>query len=432
MKKFIAMMLVLALALGLCACGGEDKYAKYDYIDEMLYNGDYEGAVQAIYDLYQQEQNNGGDVGGDAGNETTEPARPTDEERELLWEYRDIVNNLNSYVTYGSISVYVDDAWVDGFRALAYYYGRLQELDVVDKWVGTQYFEDNFSGYSDINWDRQAVLDSFTIVPDMKLYQSQTKEDNMGNVSTNTRTPWDYDENGVLIRVSSPGEYYVDRISHWSNNSDACYKEYDESGRLVKETYGASTVYALVTYTYDDAGHLTNQHTKTNNGEQDFAYTCDDQGRVVLISWEGNETNKYTIEYTYDAVGHLLREEYTFYYYSSFYEAWTVSSKKIMEYVYGADGILNSGSYSEQSWNFDGDYINGKWQVTGEYITQEKVNQYSYTCDGQGRVISVTVIPGNTVRVSGDNAGEILETPNYTSATIETVYGDYYIYNPGN
>ncbi|MGN0999467.1 MAG: hypothetical protein ACI4PO_07940 [Faecousia sp.] len=436
LKKTIAILLLLAMALSLCACGAnENKYAKYDYINEMLERGDFDGAMMAIDDLRQQAQggsennsNNGG------GEDTLPPSEPTQEEWNRLWEYYNILRNLNSYLEGSSISVYDQetDTSYSGSGALEYYYNRLSGMETIDKWVGTEYISpDRFS--EEINWDRKAVLEGFVIVKDVKLSENWSKTDNMGNVSTNNHTPWTYDENGVLIRQGS--EYYVDRITY-SNYNDGFQPEYDDSGRLIQKKYGSGdTVNALETFTYDAAGCLTNIHIKDNNGEHDYACTCDGQGRLTQIAWSEGYSD-FTITYTYDAAGHLVKEEKTLYNYYDYYKKTGkfINTTWTFEYVYDGNN-LTTGTYTYRGWGRDIELNAGESVISDNYPYSEQQNRYDYTCDDAGRVIVCSVTPGNKVYIRelyGHEVGDILNTPDYANATIETVYGDYYIYSPKN
>ena len=430
------MILVLVMVLGLCACG-ENKYAKYDYINEMLERGDYEGAMMAIVDLRQQAQGGNENNGNNGGGEDTQPpSEPTQEEQDMLWEYYRILCSLNNYLENGYISTYDQetDTSYSGSGALEYYYNRLLGMEAIDKWVGTEYVSpDRFS--EEINWDRKAVLEGFVILKDMKLSENWSKTDNMGNVSTDNHTPWTYDETGVLIRQGSEYYLYVDRITYSNYNSEF-QLEYDDSGRLIQKKYGSGdTVNALETFTYDAAGCLTNIHIRDNYGEYDYACTCDDAGRLIQIAWSEGSYD-YTITDTYDDAGHLVKEEKTRYSYYDFSEkdGKSISETWTFEYVYDGNK-LTTGTYTDRDWARDTEWNGSKTVITDNYPYLEQQNRYDYTCDDAGRVISCSVTPGNKVCVHscyGYEVGDIDGTPSYTNVTIETVYGDYYIYSPKN
>nr|MDD6335996.1 hypothetical protein [bacterium] len=436
MKRVFATILVLVMALGLCACGN-NKYAKYDHINEMLEKGDYDGAIMAIDDLRQQAQSGNENNGNNGDGENTKPSgEPTDQERDMLYDYYSIIRKLNSYLENGYINVYDEETSTsyDGSQALEYCYNRLSGMEAIDKWVGTEYVSsDRFS--EEINWNRKAVLEDFAILKDVKLSESRTKTDNMGNVNTAKHAPWTYNENGALIHLDD--EYYVDRIAYSDYNS-YFQLEYDDNGRLLQKKYGTGgNVDALETYTYNAAGCLTNIHVKNNRAEYDYACTCDSQGRLIQIDW-GNDYNDYTITYTYDNAGHLVKEEKTVYGYRYSHDhdadGKCIDFTYTFEYVYDGNR-LTTGTYTSQNWSFDSEWKNDKMVITDNYPLLEQQNRYDYTCDSQGRVISCSVTPGNNVyiRTHANHAvGDIVDTPAYTNQTIETVYGDYYIYSPKN
>lgn len=425
MKKWIALLLVLVMALSLTACGEKERYPE---IADLLDAGDYEGAVQKIVELYQASQNGGSQATQTPGG--TQPAVPTEEERNQLYEYRTILRNLNSYLEDGSISVYDDETQIsyDGTWALEYYYNKLQNLTAVDKWAGTDYVANNISNADEVSWDRQAVLAAFTILKDIKLKTTVSSKDNMGNQNDpSTIGRWYYDTNGVLTEMYDGR--YEDIVTAWTNSS-RCYFTYDDSGRITQKRYGsADRVDMLVTYTYDDGANTVTEHVKTNSNERDYIYTYDNAGLLTQVEWNNGENNRYVITYTYDA-GRLVREEKINYYYSSGYELEYKNQTWIMEYAYNAAGVLTAGTYTEEDWSIDSEYQgNGQYTYT-EYMYRQKIDQYTYTCDAQGRVVKETIIPGNEVGTYGDDTGEIYSKPSYQSKDYETIYGDYYIYAP--
>ncbi|MGN0999468.1 MAG: hypothetical protein ACI4PO_07945 [Faecousia sp.] len=407
MKKAIALILLLVIVLGLCACGGP------------------------------------GDATVSTGSEPeTQPyAGPTPEERDMMNEYYEILCALNrsKYVDISSVSAYdrETDITYTGSQAMEYYYQRLSGMEAIDKWTDTGY-----TAYwsEEINWDRKAVLaEDFAIVKDVKL--SETKTIQKGHLITDTHSPWVYDENGRLIRVES--EYYVDRVSFMDSflpDSDlkefAAYRpEYDENGRILKKLHGPNyRVDAVETYTYDEAGCLTNIHVKISDWETDCVCTCDDAGRLIRIAWENQLGVPFTITYSYDAGGRMVKEEktqFSYYFSGDLY----IFLTQAMEYTYDDSSCLTSGTYTEQFWDYHVEWIDGLAYISDNFPLTERQNQYAYTCDDSGRVVSVTVTPGNGVyihSVDGHEAGEIIDEPNYLNATIETVYGDYYIYSPKN
>lgn len=405
MKRWIALVLVAVMGLSLCACSG--KYDKYQYINEMLDNGDYEGAVMAIYELYQQENGDSGENNGENGDSNDDPednAEPSDEEWNLLNEYCGLVARLNQYSEDNSNFYYYDDAEgieYYGSVALAKTYARLSEMEGVDKWANSQYVQNQYSWYEG-SWDRQEVLNRFTSVQDVSLRQTRTYVDNMGNESTNTQQSWKYDENGNLTYANP---YVYHDLSHFSTY----YRyedEYDSDGKLTKRSYySGDTLERIVTYSYDSNGYITNEHHVTNSSEVDYVFTCDAQGRVKTISW-----GTIIIGYTYNAAGNvteILKTEYS--------SNGDVLYIKEMKYLYNPEGVLKSGTYTSSNYVFS--------------YHHQRVDTYEYTCDARGRVISEVIHCGDDLYTTGDKAGEICSRADYETVRIDTEYGDYYFYH---
>lgn len=419
MKKILAFALVLVLVLSLCACGS-NPYEKYEHINKMLDEGNYEGAIYAIMEMYYANQ----PTPDPNATTTTAPPEPTDEEREAMQDYINYTRDLNSYLENGSISYWKDDVSYSGIAALECIYNELQNLSAIDKWVGTEWTttDNHFSDALEVNWNRQEVLDAFQTVKDVALSKSYTTTDNMGNVSEGGTARWYYDANGVLTRLK--GERYTKPFFH-RDYYDDLYYTYDDKGNVTQIKGGYSDkVEALITYTYEN-GKIVNEHIKTNSREWDVAYSYDDAGRLARLDWVDADEAPEQILYTYDDKGNLLSEELTRRY--NYSGSLGVKTQYVyrMEYTYDASGKLVSGTYITEGWGWthDGNGVR-------EYIGSETKDQYTYTCDDQGRVTGYTVIPGNKVDTYGDGEGEILDTPDYTQRIYTVTYGDYYIYAP--
>ena len=457
MKKLIALFLVAVMALSLCACGSDNPYPEYDYIDEMLANGDYEGAVLAIYELYQQVNGgdtdngdnggnndnggNGGDNGGNNDTVATEPPRPTEDEWTVLRRYRELTNELLYFVENGSVSLYDDeDNYLDGSAALGYILSQLQNFDtaVIDKWVGTQYTTTDYifdRNGNEVNWDIASYLAGFSKLDNVLLEQKRSTLDNMENLSTGSSVEYFYNADGTVQRIYNE-DYAFELIetNPWEMSGTREYT-YDETGKVTKIRYmSGETVNYIVTLTYDDNGNVINEHIKQNSGEVDITYEYDDQNRVVKIEhpeYIGNSTI-ITYNYTYDENGNVIKEEKIshnpqYYIYETYHDM--VDSKYIREFVYDDNGVLISGSNKYENWEWRSEYHSdtGSWTVI-PYIYREQLDQYSFTADSQGRIQTVVVTYGDEVYVSGDNAGQVYDSPNYVSRTFEFVYGDYYFY----
>ena len=423
MKKILAIALVLVMILTLCACGS-NPYAKYEYINKMLDEGDYEGAIYAIMELYQANQ----PTPDPNVPTTTEPPKPTEEERQALRTYINDVNALMNYLEDGYINIYRNEVDYRDNAALAYIYKELQELSIIDKWVGTEYTTtDNYFGSDalEINWNRQEVLDAFQIVKDVALTIDCTDTDNMGNVSEHDNiTEWNYDAAGVLLELY--GESHTKPFFYRGYNN-ICYYTYDDEGNVtqIKGGYG-DTVEMLISYTYEN-GKIVNEHIKTNRREWDVAYSYDDAGRLVRLDWVNENGAPEYVIYTYDDAGRLLSEEINYFYNYNGSLGVQKQSAYRMEYTYDASGNLVSGTYVYEDWG---------WTNSGSgvstYIGSESRDQYTYTCDNQGRVTGYTVTYGDRIDTYGNGEGEIVETARTQNTVCEIHYGDYYIYAPAN
>ena len=415
MKRIFTLILVAILTLSLCACGS-NPYAKYEYINKMLDEGDYKGAIAAIVQLAQQNQT---DQNGSSATTTTgtQPPKPTDEEKEALRAYVNLMDYLNTYADREDKYYYNYTTQKDyyGQAALKQMYTELQELTAIDKWVGTEYASE------EINWNRQEVLASFVVVPDVAISMDYTTTDNMENVSEhNDVTKWFYDADGVLTRLY--GESHTKPFFYRNNSSDAHYI-YDDQGNLTQIKYGSSNqVYMLVTFTYEN-GKIAKEHIKTNNREWDVAYAYDEAGRLAKLEWAGSSADPQCITYTYDDKGNLVCEEWIDYSYNM-EKIWKDDVHR-MEYVYDASGKLTTGTYTAEIWGMD--MVAFEWVACKTYETKDS---YTYTCDAKGRVTGYTIISTGRIDTYGAGMGQVEDAPDYKNTAYEIHYGDYYIYAP--
>lgn len=448
MKKLIAIALVTVMAMSLCACGNDNPYPEYDYIDEMLAAGDYQGAVNAIYELYQQnnggennggENNNGENNGNSEQNQQTEPPRPTDEEWTVLRQYRELYNKLLYYVEENSVYIYdEEDNYYEGSAALGYILTQLQAIDtaVIDKWVGTEYTGTNYlsdRNGNEIDWNYNSLIAGFSKLDNVLLRQLRSYLDNMENVSTSSNVEYYYNSDGSVKRIYNQ-DYAFELIESnpWNLSGTQEYT-YDDAGRIIKIKYMDGTnVRSIVDLTYDANGNVINEHIKQNSGEIDITYEYDEHNRLVKIEhpYSIGSSTIVTYTYTYDANGNMVKEEKVQHSYQERFDADIVNYKYIREFTYDANGSITSGFYKYEYWSYDTDYLgDGKYNAI-PYIYREKLDQYAITTDSQGRLSTVVITYGDEVYVHGNDAGKVYDTPDYVSRTYEFVYGDYYFYNP--
>ena len=72
MKKALSLILALVLCLGLCACGGNSKYAKYDALIGYIESDNYIGAITEL-NKFIQPKNYIGVIVDPTGTEQTDP-----------------------------------------------------------------------------------------------------------------------------------------------------------------------------------------------------------------------------------------------------------------------------------------------------------------------------------------------------------------------
>ena len=423
MKKLICMILALIMVMGLCACG-----------EGATDNGRNNSTVSA--DSTTGNNSTTQQPEGET-QETTVPPEPTSEEKSVLENYVNTVAWLNSAAAELKAAPYFNGDNIQKYRT------ELLELDLntVSKWAETEWAEwayekcynpEDFSFPAD--FDCNAVLARFVKVEDVKLRYTETTTDSLGNVSgPREETDWHYFANGTLRHVGH--EFSADRLAIESVNMTTSFfnyhtysanlREYDADGRLTKisyyDTYQGNSKVALVRlFAYDAAGKLTTQTAKSNNGELVYNYNYDDQGRLAKVETvfdAGLYTKTYEVLYTYDANGNLTKGELTIYNARS--EVSFIAERHTMEYVYDASGKLVSGTYTDQDWGYN--------IAQGNFLNIQKVDQYTFELDAQGRVVKEIVIPGASMWAQRNE--EQLPAP-YAQIVYETVYGDYYVYMP--
>ncbi len=426
MKKVLAILLCIVMMLSMAACGG---------------NQDNGGNLN----------NDQGNAGVPNGNEQLK-GEPTDEEKNAIGCYSEAVDALEKFAETGSwanlsfdcqkfgVEYEGDNYIIEGTAAAQKYYELIESLDVVDKWVGSEYLS-QFAG----NWDRQAVLDSFVIYKDVKLSENYTVYDPVGNTE-NLAINWYYDADGKLVEVrwdSEIGEKYPYSFVFDPIEIDPLHlmvQEYDHraepvygaDGKIteVKVIGGGETMF-LSKLTYGSNGKVsvaTVTAADGNNGTLTYSY--DSQDRLTEVSFQSDNdmwgyvyyategsselrygSKKFTYAYTYNADGKVAKKEYLGY---TLYDE--LDHSVVTEYSYDAAGNL-AGAISKR------DYVMAP--VTHSDKTTSFTDNYVFTCNAQGTPVSATITSSDITY--NNSYTEPSENP---KIEVECVYGDLYVYSP--
>ena len=406
MNKLFAIILLIALALSATACTENDEPDR---------NGSFRPKVESVLPK----------------------GEPTEEELAQLREYANSVTILNQWVN-GEIEniYYYDEETGEKCRGnadiktdyasevLKYHYNMIQNCEAVDKWAGTQWASD-----PSINWDREAVLDSFTILEDVALYELVTILDHVDNVNYEfVANRYYYNEQALLatvkytdtpnaLRDHSPFEMVESHPSQTFGGSHAFNIEYDENDWAVAMNVMGNTddVISKITATHYDMCTIATLTEVEKSGDTKTAeYTYDSQHRVVEIRAAAGDNIKeqWVYTYAYDAKGNVTTGKLV---YTS--DNGRIEDKEVVteEYSYTAEGILKSCEHTIE------EYTNGK-------LLYETKDVYTYECDEQDRAVKATVVPGDKIEVATGNAVNWGKAE-YARAEYVLVYGDYYSYN---
>ncbi len=230
-------------------------------------------------------------------------------------------------------------------------------------------------GYKDT--DQQ--LAKFTIVKDKLLEVATVAVDHMGNERTGTDGIYEYNKKGQMIysydKETAERYYGIEK----SPSSIALNYEYDEKGVISRITEGSgSSVYAVLTPSYDAAGNMTSVHIKTNNGEWTNYFTYDAAGKLIKADYsvyqKPTEINR-TTTYTYDAAGNLVSaicedaDKYGYVYgYEYSYDAAGNRAQRVHKRYYKGD--------REATWeNAAADTYIYSYDATGKLVSAKRVNE---------------------------------------------------------
>lgn len=316
MKKVLAMILVLASVLSLCACGNDDYYVEEEAEEEVTPTTE-------------------------ATQPQIEPAPPAveaptaEEDAQLmeyaealcrLMDYRNGVSNSLTWEVNGE-SCHYSASYPDS-RVMETLFQLVMNAAAVDKYAGTEYAAD----YPILNWNRTEVLGWFGQISNVLLYTQRTDMDALGNANDPyLYTVWGYDPDGAQISPER-GEGHLIEIGLPLVDTDPSYTynicrevreetgslvaleyydlqdsskavqvrmtpNYDENGRLIRlDAMRASGQTYQIFYTYDDAGNLTRQHTEGLFSNHSITYTYDAAGRITAM----NQDDEWFRSYTYD------------------------------------------------------------------------------------------------------------------------------------
>lgn len=419
-KKLMILALALVMALSMCACAGNDR-------DDDDDDDDDRNNRETISDILQQPTENETIPVFPADPEPmptiiTEPAEPTEEELAILNEYAWIQVNMQ----YASCDMIAD------------YYEQLRNMDrsIMEKWAGTEYAPAELDG-NVIEWDYDAMMARFAVLENVLLTQTMKTTDFVGNErKSGYEVEWYYDTDGQISRIEN--EYYAFKMieDNVSNLGSERRYTYNEMGTITEirfgygEGAGFQTSY-LVKRTLDDNGNaVVDTVTDTRGDSYEIHYTYDMNSRLATISY-----GSVVYTYTYDEAGRLIRSECASY--KRVYDTDIVDQKDIMEYTYDENGHLVSGQRSQEKWEYTVDKIEHGWLdyeyfIADQYASTRATDTYAFTCDAQGNLLHITVTPGDTLYLTGNNAGTVKYKAQYAAMDYEFTYGEYVAYQHQN
>ena len=382
MKKIISGLLVLALAVALAACGNTDTNSTENTTN----------TTESTSDT----------------TSTTETTTESEEEkvfRETQARYEKAKEYLAKYLENGSFR---DDDWkyYEGTNALAYLYAEFEALG---------------------DYENSAeIFARFTMLPDMLTSIFIKRTDNLGNVNEYTYESYEYNKKGVL-RDKSILEFLG--LANW--NYDFQY-EYDKNDNLVTvKLVDYEGILAIVTPEYDENGKIVKATIQTKTATYTSTWTYDEQDHLitaekyVFTPIGGRYLSSYT--YTYDANGHLTKEEYSYndghdhkwtitY---SYYENGDLKEKDVRHHDFAFNFTFEYNYKYEYAYDANGYLVMKKEtnSIVERYYESQTTTQFLYTNDENGRPISAELIETE----NGNNA--------YASQILTYNYETLYFYN---
>lgn len=410
MKKLIAFALTMIMVTGIYVCSDENVI------------------------LAATEETNGALHGDTTPATVRATGVPTDEERKLLGRYYTIAVQLQQQ----NISR----------EQMREYYLELQGMEAVDPWIGTEYASGTYlrkkaytreraDGDASLILDRQTLLNLFVVLEDVPVYINCETTNLLGTVSRDTAerktdaNMWEYYRDGKIASQKENGNRHhitlvnSETFPQLSGNKNQY--QYDSQGRLqcVRYLNRNGEEVLLHSYVYGETGKLVREVLKGENGESTVLHQYDENGRLLQSFLEVSDTENRSIDYIYNEKGQLIREEMTVY--GVFHRMQSrIEKKQIREYTYDASGRCIDSAYIHQVWG-------ATCRNEENYVFTESVDLYTYTYDTQGRIVSETVIPGDTIYCHGDHIGKIAHKAEQTRIVYTYIYGDYcYFFNSAN
>lgn len=390
--KLLTLILALAMVFTLCACDSGSNHS--DDEDDDDDRGSHLAPAPEMPEPNEET----------VPTEPAEPSVPTAKEQAVLDAYCENLYNFcfsNDPVEQNT------------------YYQQLIALDlsVIDKWKNTE-FEPVEYNYHKINWDYKRALNSIIVVEDVMLKQNTSYTDFIGNVKEDYYYPaWSYNADGSVSSVRN--EMWAFELIPANPAGLPGTREYtkNDAGQVTEVRYGSYngtsnfTVEYLVTLTYDASGNKVKETVTDTDGDSfDILYTYDEANRLIQIDCNAHYPSTYT--YTYSADGKLVEAKYSI--------KQGILYVNTMTYQYDASGKLVSGVMTYDAWN-------SPFFTNEQYIERTRKNQYTFTCDEEGRIVQIDIVPGDEYYVAGQSAGEVSSKASYALETITITYGNFYI-----
>lgn len=395
-RNVLALVLVLALCLGMTACGTTERYPE---IADMLDAGDYQGAVSAIYDMYMATYV---EPTTDP-TETTEPVPTVDPEVEQMY------NRLTNAVT--NLENRIENGYsMSGFNV--WYSTDTESVDMYGA-DALQWVYETALALADQYPDAADIAARFTVLENVLLKQNIWYEDALGNVNNYSSYTHEYDAAGTDLTTSTSD--YITPPDNYSYNYGTPEYTYDASGLLTTLRYisGDDKVNCVIDYTYNADGTVATEHYLDRYGkEYTTVYTYDENGVLILAEgapYGAGGSGTMTVTYTYDDQGRLTRavgvEENND-------SSWRYD--KVTDYVYDdAGNMISLRTYQECYWR-------------GDLDRYSSVRVWNYSCGDDGQVLQ------NTYTSYGDYNADGTRTSTDTPTTYITdyTYGTWYAYTP--